>query len=52
MIFQTLERSFSQCRAFHDMIGELTEEKYDSDFINVVSISFSTLTESPLTHSF
>ncbi|TFK43670.1 spermidine synthase [Crucibulum laeve] len=36
MIIHTLERSFGNCRAFHDMFGELSDEIYDTDFINMV----------------
>jgi len=36
LVVNTLERSFVQCRAFHDMFDELPDEKYDTEFINMV----------------
>ncbi|KAF5387657.1 hypothetical protein D9615_000594 [Tricholomella constricta] len=47
MVLQTLEQSFGQCRAFHDLFNEMTEEQYDVDFINVVF--FCTSSKAPLT---
>lgn len=47
LITNTLERSFPQCRAFHDMSEDLPEEKYDTEFVNLVL--FCTLSSSPLT---
>ncbi|KAF8165481.1 spermidine synthase [Crassisporium funariophilum] len=36
LITNTLERSFGQCRAFHDMFDELSDEKLETEFINMV----------------
>ncbi|KAG5648859.1 hypothetical protein DXG03_000208 [Asterophora parasitica] len=47
MVLQTLEKSFGQCRAFHDLFNVMTEEQYDSEFINVVF--FCTSSQAPLT---
>jgi len=47
LIINTLERSFSQCRAFHDLFDPLPDEKYDTEFINMVL--FCTASPSPLT---
>jgi spermidine synthase len=46
-ILFTLEKSFSQCRAFHDSFEEMTEEKYQTEFINMVF--FCTLSTNPIT---
>ncbi|KAF8646374.1 hypothetical protein AX16_007240 [Volvariella volvacea WC 439] len=46
MVIFTLMRSFRQCRAFHDLIDELTPEKYETEFINMVI--FCTQSEEPL----
>jgi len=40
MILLTLEKSFGQCRAFHDTFGELPEEKYETELVNIVSNGF------------
>ncbi|KAF8969500.1 spermidine synthase [Flammula alnicola] len=47
LVVNTLEKSFRQCRAFHDMFSTLLEEKYDTEFINIVL--FCTQSSSPLT---
>ncbi|KDR83895.1 hypothetical protein GALMADRAFT_236367 [Galerina marginata CBS 339.88] len=47
LIIHTLEKSFGQCRAFHDLFDTLPEEKYDTEFINMVL--FCTKSSSPLT---
>ncbi|RDB19898.1 hypothetical protein Hypma_012759 [Hypsizygus marmoreus] len=47
MVLLTLEKSFGQCRAFHDLFGDLTDDKYDTDFINIVL--FCTSSKVPLT---
>ncbi|KAF8076632.1 spermidine synthase [Lyophyllum atratum] len=47
MVLLTLEKSFGQCRAFHDLFGEMTDAQYDVDFINVVF--FCTSSKAPLT---
>ncbi|KAF8913768.1 spermine/spermidine synthase [Gymnopilus junonius] len=47
LIINTLERSFRHCRAFHDLFEPLSEEKYDSEFINMVI--FCTKSHSSLT---
>ncbi|KAF9013363.1 spermidine synthase [Cyathus striatus] len=36
MIVYTLEESFGKCRAFHDVFGELPDEKYQTEFVNMV----------------
>ncbi|KAJ7167466.1 spermidine synthase [Mycena filopes] len=36
MISQTLTKSFGHCRAFHDSQGELKEEEYETELINLV----------------
>jgi len=37
MILHTLEHNFKQCRAFHDWMNKFDEDKYDQEFINIVS---------------
>lgn len=37
MILHTLEHNFKQCRAFHDWMNTFDEDKYDHEFINIVS---------------
>ncbi|KAJ7498664.1 spermidine synthase [Mycena latifolia] len=36
MISQTLSKSFGNCRAFHDSQGDIPEEKYETELINLV----------------
>ncbi|KAJ7597289.1 spermidine synthase [Mycena floridula] len=36
MVLHTLETSIGSCRAFHDLMGELSVEKYATEFINIV----------------
>ncbi|KAJ7044604.1 spermidine synthase [Mycena alexandri] len=36
MISQTLKKSFGHCRAFHDSQGQLKEEEYETELINLV----------------
>lgn len=38
LIITTLEQSFEQCRAFHDMLDTMAEDKYDTDFVNMVCV--------------
>ncbi|KIM46329.1 hypothetical protein M413DRAFT_441412 [Hebeloma cylindrosporum] len=47
LVINTLEKSFGQCRAFHDVFDGLNDEKYDTEFINVVV--FCTQSSAPLT---
>jgi len=47
MVLYTLEKSFRQCRAFHDWFGDLSEEKYEVEFVNMVL--FCTQSKVPLT---
>ncbi|KXN89518.1 Spermidine synthase [Leucoagaricus sp. SymC.cos] len=47
MILHTLERNFRQCRAFHDWMSTLDEDKYNEEFINIVF--FCTDSEAPMT---
>ncbi|GLB34029.1 putative spermine spermidine synthase [Lyophyllum shimeji] len=47
MVLLTLEKSFAQCRAFHDLFAEMTDAQYDVDFVNVVF--FCTPSKAPLT---
>jgi predicted membrane-bound spermidine synthase len=37
MVLLTLEKSFGQCRGFHDNFEPLLEEKYATEFVNIVS---------------
>jgi len=37
MVLHTLEKSFGQCRGFHDLFGDLSEEQYATDFVNMVN---------------
>jgi hypothetical protein len=37
MVLHTLEKSFSQCRGFQDLFERLREEKYTTEFVNMVS---------------
>jgi hypothetical protein len=34
----TLEKTFGRCRGFHDLMGVLSTEKYEEEFINIASI--------------
>jgi len=36
LISQTLAESFATCRAFHDSADKLPEERYETEFINIV----------------
>ncbi|KAK7675897.1 hypothetical protein QCA50_021162 [Cerrena zonata] len=45
-VVTTLKRAFGQCRAFHDSMEEVTEEKLSNDFMNWVF--FCTPSSSPL----
>lgn len=36
MVLYTLEKTFGSCRAFHDHMEELTEDKYADEFLNIV----------------
>lgn len=36
MIYYTLQQSFRQCRAFHDLVGDLSDAQVETDFINMV----------------
>ncbi|KAJ3568828.1 hypothetical protein NP233_g5455 [Leucocoprinus birnbaumii] len=47
MILHTLESNFKQCRAFHDWMKTLDEDKYSEEFINIVF--FCTNADAPLT---
>lgn len=38
LIVNTVERSFGLCRAFHDLLDSFTEEKYNTEFINMVRL--------------
>jgi hypothetical protein len=37
MVLYTLEKSFGQCRGFHDLPGDLLEKQYTTEFVNIVS---------------
>ncbi|PPQ63423.1 hypothetical protein CVT24_004933 [Panaeolus cyanescens] len=47
LVVSTLEKAFGQCRAFHDMFDEFPEEKYATEFINMVI--FCSQSPAPLT---
>ncbi|KAG6910941.1 hypothetical protein DXG01_005995 [Tephrocybe rancida] len=47
MVLSTLEKSFESCRAFHDLFNAISDEQYDTEFINIVF--FCTTSKSPLT---
>jgi hypothetical protein len=49
LVINTLEKSFAQCRAFHDLFDELTDEKYDTEFLNMVCDLHQTLVRCELT---
>ncbi|KAF9481168.1 spermidine synthase [Pholiota conissans] len=36
LVIGTLEKNFKHCRAFHDMFNTLEEDKYETEFINMV----------------
>lgn len=46
MILHTLEHNFKQCRAFHDWMKTLEEDRYSDEFINIVF--FCTNSNAPL----
>lgn len=47
MVLLTLEKSFGQCRGFHDLFESLQEDKYETEFLNIVF--FCTSSKAPLT---
>ncbi|KAF9534772.1 hypothetical protein CPB83DRAFT_842919 [Crepidotus variabilis] len=47
LVINTLEKSFGQCRAFHDAFEAVPEDKYTDEFINMVF--FCTQSQKPLT---
>ena len=52
-MINTLEKNFAQCRAFHDLFDDFPREKYDTEFINIVSTHVACLASPQLclTHS-
>ena len=38
LVINTLEKNFKQCRAFHDVFDTLEEDKYDTEFVNMVCV--------------
>lgn len=51
LVINTLEKNFAQCRAFHDLFDDLTQEKYATEFINIVSTRTAPLEHTTLIES-